>query len=139
MVGLLMINQTASRHVLPTLAANDIGAQAMYAVRGKLANPDSAKALVDELIALGEVDPGDLDDLQNPLGFLLADGVAASLAEACYRFDRHSAGVDTVLTGTGRIEHLEANVRAINMPPLPDEITARLRTIFGRVESISGD
>ena len=36
----------------------------------------------------------------------------------------------TVLSGTGSIEHLEDNVRAIDTEPLPTEVSERLRELF---------
>jgi hypothetical protein len=44
-----------------------------------------------------------------------------------------------VLTGTGEAAHLEANIAAIQAPPLAPDIQARLAGLFGRVDSVSGD
>src|SRR6185437_13503067 len=106
--------------VLPRAKERDIGIQGIYAVRGKLASAESARAVVAEAVERGEIDAADVD-LADPLGFLLSPGVARSLAEACYRFDRHLPAVDTVLTGTGNLDHLRENIRALNAPPLPEE------------------
>ena len=137
MVGLNVINQSALGSVLPAARRNDMGVQIMFAVRGKLATAEGARAVVAEAIELGEVDPADVD-ASDPLGFLVAPGVADSLVEACYRFDRHAPGVDTVVTGTGNVDHLLDNIRSLNRSPLPDESVDRLKRVFGRVRSVTG-
>jgi aryl-alcohol dehydrogenase-like predicted oxidoreductase len=44
-----------------------------------------------------------------------------------------------VLSGTGKIEHLEANVAAINGPPLPQSDLDRLESLFGAVDFLYGN
>jgi len=44
-----------------------------------------------------------------------------------------------VLSGTSSIEHLEANVAAIDAPPLPPILRDRLIHMFRRVDSVSGE
>jgi L-galactose dehydrogenase len=134
MVAVNWLNQSALRHVIPTAKQKDVGIQAIYAVRGKLATPETAREAIGEAVANGEVDPKDLDS--DPLAFILAEGVS-SLTEACYRFSRHAPGVDTVLTGTGHIGHLRDNISAIDMPPLPEDVLARLTQLFGRVRLVT--
>jgi L-galactose dehydrogenase len=138
MIGVNFINQTALRTVLPRAAQQDVGVQAMYAVRGKLATTGAANALIAEAVALGEVDADEVSNGE-PLSFLLAPDVAGSLPEACYRFDRHLPGVSVVLTGTGRIDHLRENLKSINARPLPSAVLHRLRRVFSRVESVTGE
>ena len=138
MVGFNIVNQTAMRDVLPQALQDDVGTLCIYAVRSHLGDLQRARGLVEQAIAAGEVDPGELDQ-DDPLGFLLTEGGAASLAEACYRFCRHVPGANVVLTGTGSLEHLRENIRSINALPLPPAVIARLAKIFGRVGSISGD
>jgi L-galactose dehydrogenase len=72
------------------------------------------------------------------LSFLVKNGVAGSIMEAAYRFCRHSAGIDVVLTGTGNKAHLLDNLASIEGPKLPDEILQRLQALFGSVDSVSG-
>jgi L-galactose dehydrogenase len=138
MVGLNLVNHTAVRNVLPSAEKNDIGVQCMYAVRGKLATPEAARDLVAEAVAAGEVDPSTVE-LDDPLGFLVRTGAARSVVDACYRFARHTRGVDTVLTGTGSIDHLLDNIRSINSAPLDADTIERLNHAFSRVESVTGE
>lgn len=134
MVGYNFVNQTAASTVLPEAKRRDIGTLCMYAVRGPLAKLETANALVHKVIATGEVDPSTVD-VENPLGFLLERGVASTLTEAAYRFCRHTPGVDVVMTGTGSVEHLQENLRAIQMPALPEPVRARLFEMFRNVVS----
>jgi L-galactose dehydrogenase len=75
----------------------------------------------------------------DPLGFLLKEGSAATLPEAAYRFCRHEPAVDVVLTGTGNPEHLKANIQAILKPPLPQSALQRLEELFGRLDSLTAN
>ena len=124
--------------MLAATEERDIGVYVMFAVRKALASPDGVRRVVDGLVAAGELDPA-LVDADDPLGFLLGDDGAASLPEAAYRFARHEPGCHVVLTGTGSVDHLAENVASINGPPLPDEHLARLQTLFGHVDTVTGD
>jgi L-galactose dehydrogenase len=138
MIGYNFANQTAARHVLPETRNRGVGTLCMFAVRGALANPEAASALVSDLVAKGEIAVEDVD-INDPLGFVLAESDATTLSEAAYRFCRHSPGIDVVLTGTGNVDHLQANVRALEKGPLPEAVTARLLHLFRDVSSASGD
>ncbi len=138
MCGYNYLNQTAAETLLPAAMAQDVGTLCMYAVRGPLGRPDAARALVETLIGKGEIDPASVDR-DDPLGFLTTDGVAGSLAEAAYRFCRHTPGIDVVITGTGSLDHLEENLRSIDRPPLPEAAAGRLREVFGRAWSETGE
>jgi L-galactose dehydrogenase len=138
MVGFNVINQTAASHVLPLAMSNDVGTQCMYAVRGKLASSDRVRSLVETAISAGEIDPASIDR-DDPLGFLTEPGVAGSLSEAAYRFARHTAGIDTVLTGTGSVTHLLDNIAALTSAPLPGSTVSRIKQLFGKVRTVTGD
>ena len=138
MVGHNPFNPSSRDRVLAATEARGIGVYVMFAVRKALASPDGVRRVVDALIAAGDLDPA-LVDADDPLGFLLGDDGAASLPEAAYRFARHEPGCHVVLTGTGSVEHLTENVASINGPPLADEHLAHLQTLFGHVDTITGD
>lgn len=138
MVGYNFVNQSAAQTVLPLAAKNGIGTLCMFAVRGPLARLESANALVEKLIGTGEVDPAAVDRA-DPLGFLVGQGVAATVGEAAYRFCRHSPGIDVVITGTGSEHHLRQNLAAIDGPPLPPGVTERLAEMFGGVADETGE
>jgi aryl-alcohol dehydrogenase-like predicted oxidoreductase len=138
MVGHNPFNPSARDRVFPATEERDIGVLVMFAVRKSLASAEGVRRVVDALVERQEVDPAALD-AGDPLGFLLADGGAGSYAEAAYRFARHEPGCHVVLTGTGSVDHLAANVAAINGPPLPLEHQKRLQELFGHVDCVSGD
>jgi L-galactose dehydrogenase len=139
MVGLNFLNQTALGEVLPQCTARGIGTLCMYAVRWGLVDQEQARLLIAEAIKRGEVDASIADE-PDPLGFLReADGRPIPLTEAAYRYCRHAPGMDVILTGTSRLDHLDDNIRAILAPPLPTAVQDRLRQVFGKVGSITGN
>ena len=133
LVGFNILNQSARDRILETTQRKGIGTLCMFAVRRALSNPESLRKVVGELVEAGEVDR-DAVDLADPLGFL-----EGSVTEAAYRFARHEAGLDVILSGTGDLQHLRENAASINAPPLPPATVERLRAIFGRVDSVSGN
>jgi L-galactose dehydrogenase len=137
LLGFNILNQSAKRHVLPRAAERGIAVAVMFAVRRALSNPEAVRRLVAALVAEGRLDPTGID-LADPLGFLMADGSCASITEAAYRFCRHESDGAVILTGTGNAHHLEENVRAINLGPLPPEHVTRLRQIFGAIDTLTG-
>ena len=138
MVGFNLINQSARARVLAETQRQCIGTLCMFAVRRALSQPEILKSLMADLAARILVDAGAFDP-SDPLGFLLANGVAASLPEAAYRYCRWEPGIDVVLSGTSKVEHLRENAAALEGPPLPPEILDRLRRLFLRVDSVSGN
>jgi len=138
MVGFSILNQSARNPILVETQRRNVGTLDMFAVRRALSNPVSLKELMSELVKRGEVD-ADLFSPENPLGFLVEDGVAVSVPEAAYRFCRWEPGIDVVLSGTGIAEHLRENVRALEGPSLPRNVVERLRVLFERVDSVSGN
>lgn len=135
MVGFNLLNQTARTTVFPATQAKQIGVLIMFAVRRALSDLATLRATLDSLIAAGQVDPTDLDE--PPLSFAHGPGIAASLTEAAYRYCRYEPGAHVILSGTGNVAHLAENARALQQPPLPADVTARLNRIFARVDSIS--
>jgi L-galactose dehydrogenase len=138
MVGFHLLNPSARERVFQATQAKGIGVLIMFAVRRALSDPAELRRVVAELVERGEVD-GDDVDLDDPLGFLVGEGCASSVVEAAYRFARHEPGADVVLTGTGRIPHLEENLASLALPALPDDALARLDRLFGKVASVSGN
>jgi L-galactose dehydrogenase len=138
MVGFNLLNPSARTRVFPETLKHAVGTLIMFAVRRSLSQPGALQEVVAGLIERGEVDAGKID-AADPLGFLRERADVGSLTEAAYRFCRHEPGAEVILTGTGNVEHLEANLAAIQGPPLPPEIVERLRGLFGAVDSVSGN
>jgi aryl-alcohol dehydrogenase-like predicted oxidoreductase len=94
--------------------------------------------VISELKERGQVAPALIDE-DDPLGFLMHEGGAVSIQDAAYRFCRFEPGAHIVLSGTGNLEHLEANVASILRPPLPEPDLLKLKSLFAKVDSISGN
>jgi L-galactose dehydrogenase len=138
MVGFNLLNPSARRRVFPHTLEKNIGILGMFAVRRALSQPANLKALITDLQQKGQVAPGACD-ADNPLGFLTQGGKAATIPEAAYRYCRHEPSIHVVLTGTGDIEHLKANVASLLKPTLVQADLQRLEELFGNVDSVSGD
>jgi aryl-alcohol dehydrogenase-like predicted oxidoreductase len=138
MVGFNLLNQCARERVFSRTQQKNIGILDMFAVRRALHDTAALQAVMQELVERGQVSDADFDPA-HPLHFLLTDGVATSIPDAAYRFCREEPGIHVVLSGTGSIAHLEENLRSLTGPPLPPAITERLRQLFARVDSVSGN
>lgn len=136
MVGFNILNQSARQLVLHETQARQIGVLCMFAVRDALNSPENLRKVIDSLLASGELSP-EIIDVDNPLGFVLE--AAQSIPDAAYRFCRAEPGIDVVLSGTGRVAHLQQNIESIGRPALPAEVHAKLVEIFGKIDSVSGN
>jgi len=138
MVGFNILNQSAREHVLAATRKKGIGTLAMFALRRALSDLAHLRAALADLRKRRLIDARLLGQ-DDGLGFLIRDGGAANLQDAAYRFCRYEPGVDVVLSGTGRVGHLERNAASVSGPPLQPEVVARLREIFARVSDVSGN
>jgi aryl-alcohol dehydrogenase-like predicted oxidoreductase len=132
MVGFHMLHQGARKNVFPITREKSIGTLLMFAVRSIFADPPRVKRELRALAEQGRVEKwlGETDD---PLGFLIHEGGAANLTEAAYRYARHEPGADVVLFGTGNVQHLRANIAALEKPPLPEADREKLAALFGHL------
>ena len=112
-----ILNQHAAKTVLPLAQQHAVGIINMAAVRVKLPDP----VLLEELVADWKVRgliPQDAVPDRDPLGWLV-HGDVTSVVGAAYSFAADHPAVSTVLTGTSRIEHLEAKPRRPGAPVPP--------------------
>ncbi len=138
MVGFNLLNPSARERVFPATQKQDVGTLIMFAVREALSRSDKLREVIGQLLESGQIDRAKIDP-NRPLGFLRNAPGSPSNIEAAYRFCRYEPGAHVVLTGTGDAEHLRDNVESILAPPLPSDIRARLKDIFGAVDSVSGN
>lgn len=138
MVGFNILNQSARDRVLAKALEKNIGILVMFAVRLALSRPKRLKECIKELIQKKQINPSEID-VNNPLGFLLHEGGAKSLVDAAYRFCRYEHGTDVILSGTGNLDHLKANIKSLLRSPLPQEDLLKLKAIFKDVDSITGE
>lgn len=137
MVGFNILNQSARETVLAKAIEKNIGIQVMFAVRLALSNATRLREVVADLIKAQQLDPVDID-LEDPLGFLVKEGHAASLPDAAYRFCRDEPGTHVILSGTGDPNHLQENISSFSRRPLPESVVKRLEHIFRNVDSVTG-
>ncbi len=137
LMGFNILNQSAKRYVLPRAAETGVAVAVMFAVRRALSDREGLRRLVAKLVNDGQLDPGGID-LNRPLDFLVDDGSCSSIVEAAYRYCRHESHGGVILTGTGNAKHLEENIKAINLGPLPKAHVDRLRQIFGGLDTLTG-
>ena len=135
MVGFNMLNHTARDSVLRPAADQDVGTMIMFAVRRAFSRPERLRELLAELADRGEVD-ADLTAAAEPFSVLAAE--TENLADAAYRYCLDQPGVSTVLSGTGNVDHLHANVASFARGPLSAAATAHIDRLFARVTSVSG-
>jgi aryl-alcohol dehydrogenase-like predicted oxidoreductase len=135
MVAFHLMDQVARTQVFPHTLANRVGTLMMFAVRGIFARPAQLAATMRELAEAGQV-PAWLGESDDPLGFLIHPGGAASLTDAAYRYVRHEPGVDVVLFGTGDAGHLRSNIESILKPPLPATDRAKLQDLFSHLRGV---
>jgi L-galactose dehydrogenase len=137
MVGYNLLNPSARERVLALTAQRGIGTLGMFAVRRALIDETWLRRLLRRLAEQGQVDPHlpESADLMEELGLR---GVSQSFSEAAYRFAAYAPGMDCVLSGTSSAEHLRENLHSVTLGPLPEETLVRLETLFGRIDSISG-
>lgn len=138
MTGFNLVNPSARERVFEPAQAQGIGTLVMFAVRRALSQPHALRELIAGLVERGEIPERALDS-DDPLGFLVHAGGAANIVDAAYRFCRHEPGAHVVLTGTGNVAHLEANVRSMLSPALPRAEVERLRQLFGTIDTVSGN
>lgn len=138
MLGFNLLNPSARKTVLPQTMEQGIGTTVMFAVRRALSRPEALREVLDRLAAAGHRDLAGLNP-EDPLGFLVRPEGAVSLTDAAYRFARHEPGLDCVLFGTGNPAHVRQNVASILRPPLPEADQARLKVLFGAIDSESGN
>ena len=138
MVGFSILNQTARATVFPRTRQLGVGTLCMFAVRRALSRPEALRELIRDLCAQGKVNRGRFR-LKDPLGFVFEESDATSVTECAYRFCRWEPGNEVILSGTGNVEHLRLNAAAINAPPLPPVVVEKLKTLFARVDNVSGN
>ena len=127
-----ILNQAASRKVLPLCARHNVGVFVMASVRRSLRNAEEALVTFQEMEAQGLL-TGLLPTADDPLGIGQAGQPVPPLTRAAYQFAAQSQAVSTVLVGTGRIAHLKQNVADILSPALSDAQMAHLQHTFGHL------
>lgn len=138
MVGFSMMHQNARGRVFPMTRQHKVGTLLMFAVRNIFSQPGRLQAELRQLVERGEVAAA-LAESDDPLGFLVHEGGASSVVDACYRYVRHEPGVDVVLFGTGKAAHLQTNIDSLLKPPLPETDHKKIGELFGHLVGVGLD
>ena len=126
-----ILNQYAAREMLPLALEHNIGILNMAAVRIKLPNPQLLEEMISDWKSRRLIPRDALPD-KKPLDWLVHDGVESVIA-AAYKFAADHPAITSVITGTSNLDHLEANVRAMENPALDPADRARLERLFGHI------
>ena len=138
MLAYSLMNQGARRAIFPVTQRRGVGTLLMFVVRNIFSNEAYRRDVLAKLVAEGALDASLLAE-GDPLAFLVADGGAASITDAAYRYARHEQGVDVVLFGTGNKDHVKDNIASILRPALPPATIERLHTSFGHLTGVGLD
>ena len=126
-----ILNQLPAKEMLPLAIEHGVGIMNMAAVRVKLPDPKLLKELMAEWKRAGYI-PEDSVPEDDPLGWLVHDDVN-SVIGAAYKFAAEHPAISTVITGTAKIAHLEANAAALEKPSLPPADSQRVKDLFGDI------
>ena len=137
MVAYNMMNQSAERTVFPKCREKDVGAMGIFTVRNVFSIAQRLQEVVAELKRDSLLSADAVSD-EDALGWLL-DAEDSSLIAAAYRFSAGNDAISTIMCGTIDVDHLDANIRAIERGPLAPDNQARLRELFGHLEDPIGN
>lgn len=136
MVGFNLLNPSARKRVLGKAQEQNVGVLDMFAVRRALRDVSALSAYL-----VSHIDAGELDDsahgLVETVEDCLASGECATLSELAYRYCLDEQGIDCVLSGTGSLDHLRANMATAGKPALSPRLVARLDAIAGDWDHLS--
>jgi aryl-alcohol dehydrogenase-like predicted oxidoreductase len=138
MLAFSLMNQNAREILFPKTMAQNVGTMIMFVVRSLFSVPGRLQKDVQELVDNGQL-PAWFAESDDPLGFLVHEGGASSVMDACYRYARHEKGADSILFGTGDPDHLTTNLASILAPPLPQEDLDKITEYFGHLEGVGLD
>jgi len=137
MVAYNMMNQSAEQTVFPLCREKDVGTMGIFTVRNVFSIARRLEEVVAELKGKGLLAEEALP-YEDALGWLLDDD-DPSLVAAAYRFSAGNDAISTIMCGTIDIDHLDANIRALEKGPLAPDKQARLRQLFGHLKDPIGN
>ena len=138
MFAFSIMNHNAKKIVFPRTISQNIGTMIMFAVRSLFSVPGRLQHDIKHLVKRNQL-PDWFSREENPLAFILKDSGAKNVMDACYRYARHEKGVDTVLFGTGNINHLKENLESILAPKLSEESIKKINQYFGHLKGVGLD
>ena len=138
MLAFSIMNQNAKKEILPKTMSKNIGTMSMFVVRSLFSVKGRLKQDIDELVKNKQLPEWFLDE-KEPLEFILKNSGAQNIIDACYRYVRHQKGIDTVLFGTGNINHLKKNIRSIVNLKLSNVCINKINKYFSHLKGVGLD
>ena len=137
MIGFNMLN-FSGRKIIRRAVEQRVGVLDMFAVRRTFREIKELGTHLDQLISNGLLDRGEIER-ENPFKTALESGECESLADMAYRFCLHEPGMGVVLSGTGSVDHLRQNRTSADRSDLSAGIRTRIESLFGSIDSVSGN
>ncbi len=138
MLAFSMMNQNAKTEILPKTMSKNIATMSMFVVRSLFSVKGRLQEDIHKLVKDKRLPEWFLDE-KEPLEYILKDSGANSIIDACYRYVRHQQGIDTVLFGTGNIDHLKENIKSISNLKLSDECINKINQYFSHLKGVGLD
>ena len=138
MLAFSIMNQNAKKEILPKTMSKNIGTMSMFVVRSLFSVKGRLKQDIDKLVKNKQLPEWFLDE-KEPLEFILKNSGAQNIIDACYRYVRHQKGIDTVLFGTGNINHLKKNIRSIVNLKLSNVCINKINKYFSHLKGVGLD
>ena len=138
MLAFSIMNQNAKIKILPKTMSKNIATMSMFVVRSLFSVKGRLQEDIHKLVKDKQLPEWFLDE-KEPLEYILKDSGADSIIDACYRYVRHQQGIDTVLFGTGNIDHLKENIKSISNLKLSDECINKINQYFSHLKGVGLD
>ena len=108
--------------------SKNIGTMSMFVVRSLFSVKGRLKHDIYRLVKNKLLPEWFLHEIE-PLEYILKNSGANNITDACYRYVRHQKGIDTVLFGTGDVDHLKQNIKSIISFKLSDECVNKIEIL----------
>ena len=138
MLAFSMMNQNAKTEILSKTMSKNIATMSMFVVRSLFSVNGRLQEDIHKLVKDKQLPEWFLDE-KEPLEYILKDSGANNIIDACYRYVRHQQGIDTVLFGTGNINHLKKNIKSILNLKLSDECISKINQYFSHLKGVGLD
>jgi len=138
MLAFSIMNQNAKKEILPKTMSKNIATMSMFVVRSLFSVKGRLQQDIFKLVKDKHLPEWFLDK-KEPLEYILKDSGANNIIDACYRYVKHQQGIDTVLFGTGNIDHLKKNIKSILAPELSKESINKINLYFSHLKGVGLD
>ena len=138
MLAFSIMNQNAKKEILPKTMSKNVGTMSMFVVRSLFSVKGRLKHEISRLVKSKLLPEWFLYEIE-PLEYILKNSGANNIIDACYRYVRHQKGIDTVLFGTGDVDHLKKNIKSIVSLKLSDECINKIDQYFSHLKGIGLD